>query len=180
MLTPPRLHYGPGETWLRRRRHPPTSPPAPCCRQCGGRAVSVPSCQNSAVPMVIYSMIVSGHGRDKRLGSLSRPRSQFSCLGSAPTLGCAKQSLTGTTGTAQCCLLAALGSSPPYLCLSFQHLALSICLFLLASSTACLEDALGRVVNVASDSGALLSELICSLHRSLLGSPALSRWPPDC
>lgn len=140
----------------------------------------MPSCQNSAVPMVIYSMIVSGHGRDKRLGSLSRPRSQFSSLGSAPTLGCAKQSLTGTTGTAQCCLLAALGSSPPYLCLSFQHLALSICLFLLASSTACLEDALGRVVNVASDSGALLSELICSLHRSLLGSPALSRWPPDC
>lgn len=137
----------------------------------------MPSCQNSAVSMVIYSMIVSGHGRDKRLGSLSRPRSQFSCLGSAPTLGCAKQS---PTGTAQCCLLAALGSSPPYLCLSFQHLALSICLFLLASSTACLEDALGRVVNVASDSGALLSELICSLHRSLLGSPALSRWPPDC
>lgn len=137
----------------------------------------MPSCQNSAVPMVIYSMIVSGHGRDKRLGSLSRPRSQFSSLGSAPTLGCAKQS---PTGTAQCCLLAALGSSPPYLCLSFQHLALSICLFLLPSSTACLEDALGRVVNVASDSGALLSELICSLHRSLLGSPALSRWPPDC
>lgn len=137
----------------------------------------MPSCQNSAVPMVIYSMIVSGHGRDKRLGSLSRPRSQFSSLGSAPTLGCAKQS---PTGTAQCCLLAALGSSPPYLCLSFQHLALSICLFLLSSSTVCLEDALGRVVNVASDSGALLSELICSLHRSLLGSPALSRWPPDC
>lgn len=137
----------------------------------------MPSCQNSAVSMVIYSMIVSGHGRDKRLGSLSRPRSQFSCLGSAPTLGCAKQS---PTGTAQCCLLAALGSSPPYLCLSFQHLALSICLFLLSSSTVCLEDALGRVVNVASDSGALLSELICSLHRSLLGSPALSRWPPDC
>lgn len=137
----------------------------------------MPSCQNSAVSMVIYSMIVSGHGRDKRLGSLSRPRSQFSCLGSAPTLGCAKQS---PTGTAQCCLLAALGSSPPYLCLSFQHLALSICLFLLSSSTVCLEDALGRVVNVVSDSGALLSELICSLHRSLLGSPALSRWPPDC
>ena len=137
----------------------------------------MPSCQNSAVSMVIYSMIVSGHGRDKRLGSLSRPRSQFSSLGSAPTLGCAKQS---PTGTAQCCLLAALGSSPPYLCLSFQHLALSICLFLLPSSTACLEDALGRVVNVASDSGALLSELICSLHWSLLGSPALSRWPPDC
>lgn len=137
----------------------------------------MPSCQNSAVSMVIYSMIVSGHGRDKRLGSLSRPRSQFSSLGSAPTLGCAKQS---PTGTAQCCLLAALGSSPPYLCLSFQHLALSICLFLLSSSTVCLEDALGRVVNVASDSGALLSELICSLHWSLLGSPALSRWPPDC
>lgn len=83
------------------------------------------------------------------------------------------------TITAQCCLLAALGSSPPYLCLSFQHLALSLCLFLSASSTACLKDALGQVVNVASDSGVLLADLFCSLHWSLLGSPTLSCWPPD-